>query len=93
MAQGYFRVNGHATFTDCDNDNILDSCPGLGGAIYNGPDGSILFKGGVTVQDMFINVSVVNSHAQYIRACMLFVLFKKIRKTPRYLKHEQLRTG
>ena len=76
MAQGYFRVNGHATFTDCDNDKIHDSCPGLGGAIYNGPEGSILFKGGVTVQDMSINVSVVNSHAQYIYllVCCLYCL-------------------
>ena len=56
LAQGYFRVNGHATFTACDNDKIHDSVPGLGGAIYNGATGSILFKGGVTMQDMFINV-------------------------------------
>ena len=54
--KGYFRVNGHATFTACDNDKIHDSFPGLGGAIYNGVTGSILFKGGVTVQDMVVSV-------------------------------------
>ena len=49
-------MDGHATFTACDNKKIHDTFPGLGGAIYNGVAGSILFKGGVTVQDMFINV-------------------------------------
>ena len=49
-------MDGYATFTACDNDKIHDTFPGLGGAIYNGVGGSILFKGGVTVQDMFINV-------------------------------------
>ena len=55
-AQGYFRVNGHATFTACDIQKISDGVPGLGGAIYNGASGSIMFEGGVTMQDMFINV-------------------------------------
>lgn len=45
---GYFRVDGLATFNNCD---VRD---GPGGALYVGIEGSVLFKGGLDMSDVSI---------------------------------------
>lgn len=54
--QGYFRVGGYAEFHSCDNQGGGESPPGRGGAIFNAANGSILFEGGVLIEDTFITV-------------------------------------
>ena len=48
---GYLRVDGAASFTGCENAGGGESSPGPGGAMYVGPDGSVLFKGTVAISD------------------------------------------
>lgn len=50
--QGYLNVDGHATLERCDNIGGGETFPGDGGAIYNGNAGTIVFGGGVTIEDI-----------------------------------------
>ncbi|CAM9653222.1 unnamed protein product [Pylaiella littoralis] len=51
---GYFRVDGAATFTGCEIVGAGESPPGPGGAIYVGEKGSVLFNDGVTITETSI---------------------------------------
>lgn len=51
---GYFRVDGEATFTRCEVGGGGESSPGPGGALYVGPHGSVLFNGGVEMSEVSI---------------------------------------
>ncbi|CBJ48842.1 hypothetical protein Esi_0049_0076 [Ectocarpus siliculosus] len=51
---GYFRVEGHASFVGCENSGGGESSPGPGGVMYVGETGSVLFAGEVTMQDVSI---------------------------------------
>ncbi|CAN0389401.1 unnamed protein product [Ectocarpus fasciculatus] len=51
---GYFRVDGQASFVGCENSGGGESPPGPGGAMYVGETGSVLFAGEVTMQDVSI---------------------------------------
>lgn len=59
MSQGYFRVDGYAEFLRCDNTGGGESPPGRGGAIFNGETGSILFRGGVRIEETYLTVRSV----------------------------------
>ena len=51
---GYFRVDGDATFTSCEVTGGGESSPGPGGAIYVGEEGSVLFNGAVEMSSISI---------------------------------------
>ena len=51
---GFFRVNGFATFLRSENSGGGESSPGMGGAIFNDVTGSVLFQGGVEFNDISI---------------------------------------
>ena len=51
---GYFRVDGEATFTRCEVGGGGESSPGPGGALYVGEQGSVLFNGGVKMSEVSI---------------------------------------
>lgn len=55
--QGYFRVDGYAEFHSCDNVGGGENSPGRGGAIFNAANGSILFEGGVLIEDTAVTVT------------------------------------
>lgn len=52
--QGYFRVHGFADFERCENSGGGEGSPGKGGCVFNGIMGSILFEGGVSMNDVSI---------------------------------------
>ena len=54
FTDGYFRVDGEATFTRCEVGGGGESSPGPGGALYVGPQGSVLFNGGVEMSEVSI---------------------------------------
>ena len=51
---GYFRVDGKATFERCEVGGGGESSPGPGGALYVGGQGSVLFGGGVKMSEVSI---------------------------------------
>ncbi|CAM9624366.1 unnamed protein product, partial [Laminaria digitata] len=51
---GYFRVDGEATFTSCEVTGGGESSPGPGGALYVGEKGSVLFNGDLEISDVSI---------------------------------------
>ena len=53
-ADGYFRVDGEATFNHCEVGGDGESDPGPGGALYVGDTGSVLFNGALEISDVGI---------------------------------------
>ncbi|CAN0174899.1 unnamed protein product, partial [Laminaria digitata] len=53
-ADGYFRVDGKATFERCEVGGGGESSPGPGGVVYVGEQGSVLFNGGVKMSEVSI---------------------------------------
>ena len=53
-ADGYFRVDGEATFKRCEVGGGGESDPGPGGALYVGETGSVLFNGALEISDVSI---------------------------------------
>ena len=51
---GKFVVEGLANFENSENSGGGESSPGPGGVIYNGNEGSMLFKSGIEVSDISI---------------------------------------
>ena len=51
---GYFRVDGEATFTRCNVSGGGEASPGPGGALYVGEEGSVLFQGPLEITDVSI---------------------------------------
>ena len=51
---GYFRVDGAATFTNCEVTGGGESAPGPGGVVYVGKEGSVLFNGALDMSDVSI---------------------------------------
>ena len=51
---GYFRVDGEATFTHCDVTGGGEGSPGPGGALFVGERGSVLFNGALEISDVSI---------------------------------------
>ena len=51
---GYFRVDGAATFTNCEVAGGGESSPGPGGALYVGEQGSVLFNGALGISGVSI---------------------------------------
>lgn len=51
---GYFRVDGDATFVRCENQGGGESSPGPGGSMYVGETGSVLFAGEVSMSEVSI---------------------------------------
>ena len=60
---GYFRVDGEAVFTRCENSGGGESPPGPAGGVYVGEQGSVLFKGGVTMSEASITDNEGNNGA------------------------------
>lgn len=58
---GYFRVDGEATFTNCEVTGGGESPPGPGGALYVGASGSVLFNGELEISD----VSIIDDEGGY----------------------------
>lgn len=52
--QGYFRVHGFSEFERCENSGGGEGSPGKGGCVFNGDQGSMLFEGGVSMNDVSI---------------------------------------
>lgn len=51
---GYLRVDGVTTFVNCEVVGGGESPPGPGGALYVGPDASVLFSGALEISDVSI---------------------------------------
>ena len=51
---GYFRVDGAATFTNCEVTGGGESPPGPGGVLYVGEEGSVLFNGALEMSAVSI---------------------------------------
>ncbi|CAN0208451.1 unnamed protein product, partial [Laminaria digitata] len=51
---GYFRVDGEATFTSCEVAGGGESSPRPGGALYVGEEGSVLFHSAFDISDVSI---------------------------------------
>lgn len=52
--KGYFRVDGVATMTGCENSGGGEGSPGRGGAIFNDVTGSVLLEGGADISEVSI---------------------------------------
>ncbi|CAM9807534.1 unnamed protein product [Pylaiella littoralis] len=51
---GYFRVEGDASFERCENSGGGEAPPGRAGVMYVGPNGSVLFAGKVSMSEVSI---------------------------------------
>lgn len=53
LVQGYIRFEGEFTAEGCKtvSTDPMTITPGNGGALWNGPDGKVVFKGSVAMSD------------------------------------------
>lgn len=58
---GFFRVNGDATFERCENSGGGEGSPGRGGCVFNGENGSMVFEGDLEMSDVSITDDEGNS--------------------------------
>lgn len=56
--QGNFHADGFVSFSGCDSVDGGESPPGRGGTVFNADTGSIVFQGGVQMEDTFLTVSM-----------------------------------